>query len=169
VITEDSRVWWNGSWDQGAGISLYAANAVYERACPIEIKRGFYGTRLDAGYAPRRVTRPFGLTITPRADGMVYCAQARNNSEWQDIQYRSEEFPQGQFLRHVVDGCTLLAWWDRSHSDKRAGINSTFIVEGAQAIQDMLEWFPRFFPRCAQRIRDAGLSLVDVTEQGAAS
>jgi hypothetical protein len=53
--------------------------------------------------------------------------------------YETEECPQGQFLRHVLDsGYTAISWWDRTQYDKRGAINSTILLEGEHTSDEVL-------------------------------
>jgi energy-coupling factor transporter ATP-binding protein EcfA2 len=66
--------------------------------------------------------------------------------------HAGDELPQGHFLIHNMSGLTLMAWWDRTHGDKRGACNSVYAVEGDFGADQMLEWWPRHFPLQAKHM-----------------
>ena len=57
----------------------------------------------------------------------------------------------GAWRRTVVNGCTVIACWDRS-VDERGNSNAAFIVEGEISLADALEVAKLKFPTVAARI-----------------
>lgn len=146
TITEQTRSWWHGCWlDSGHHLFTRNGKSVYD-ALP------FNEARLDSGYAPRKVDATYKIDYAIRWD--------RENKRRLD--YVSEELPQGQFLRHVIDGFTILSWWDRTQGDTRGGCNSCYVVEGEHTSEQMLKWFPKHFPKQAAQLEAAGIRLVEV-------
>lgn len=105
----------------------------------------------DGGYAP--VTLDGETTFI--ASGGSYDANKR-------IERRGVPFPDGQFLRHLVNGCTLIAWWDRCQGDGRSGSNSMLVVDGEHDVDVMLEALQREFPHVITNLHRAGVELVYV-------
>ncbi len=79
------------------------------------------------------------------------------------IRYRSEEYPQGQFLIHHLDnGYTAMQWWDRNQGDKRGACNSTILLKGEHGGGEMLRALYEHFPHVAENLKKAGVELVEV-------
>ena len=76
-----------------------------------------------------------------------------------------KEYPQGQFLRHKLNGFTLIAWWDRNQGDSRDGCNSNFIWEGEHTSEEMVAEFRKLFPTIAKNLDDANIELVEITKE----
>jgi hypothetical protein len=136
TINERTTAYWHGCWLE-AGHHLWnrAGRSVYD-VLP------FSEHSLDSGYAP--------------------CMSRRDKIVVGNREDRHAELPQGQFVRSVVDGWTIIAWWDRTQGDTRPGCNSCYIVRGDHTTAQMLKWFPIHFPKQAKRLADAGVKLVEV-------
>lgn len=57
----------------------------------------------------------------------------------------------GEWRRTLVNGCTVIACWDRS-VDSRGASNAAFIVEGEHSLADALAVAKATFPAVATRI-----------------
>jgi hypothetical protein len=82
------------------------------------------------------------------------------------------EYPQGQFLRHKLDGFTLIQWWDRCQGDTRGACNSTILLEGEHTTEEMLAALAQHFPHVLENLKRHGVELVEVkapTATGAGS
>jgi hypothetical protein len=153
-ITERTRAWYFGVWnDVGHDLHHIGGSRVrYEDPyCPAQKLH-----TLDGGWAPRHE----GQTVFYTA---AYYLDPHKMTRMGHV---GGECPQGQFLfhRYMKDGSwmTLLAWWDRTHGDKRGSCNSVYIVEGEFAVSEMLAWWPKHFPLQAKHLKDAGVELVQV-------
>lgn len=159
--TELPRAWWHGCWlEPGHRLLDRSGRSVCRGgACPfVYIDDGW----LDGGLAPRRLQDrawlPATLAIPP--DRIVFTRMAGDDSDLRHrITNQSEECPQGEFLLHAIAGCTIAAWWDRAQGDTRGACNSCLIVEGARSADEMLDLFPRLFPKQAARLAAAGVAL----------
>lgn len=79
------------------------------------------------------------------------------------IRYRSEEYPEGQFLIHHLDnGFTAMQWWDRNQGDTRGACNSTILLKGEHAGGEMLVALHKHFPHVAENLKKAGVALDEV-------
>lgn len=149
------KAYFFGCWND-SGHYLFAPNKV--SVFGVEGTRIEYGSaqiHLDSNWAPRR----------NRYDGtLCWQAQGVTHEERQKIHYRSDECPQGQFLRHERDGYTLISWWDRTQGDTRGNCNSTFLLEGTlHDSATMLVELERLFPHIVANLKRAGVELVEVT------
>lgn len=81
------------------------------------------GHHIDGQYAPK-LRQYRGTMCWPR--------QGVTDRERSSLYYNGDEFPQGQFLRHEINGFTMISWWDRNQGDQRSGCNSNFILEGGK-------------------------------------
>jgi len=127
-----------------------------------DMKAEYYGKgiHVDSTLAPRLTKNPYGRTADQR---IVFTGSIESLSGRQDLHYRSEECPQGWFLRHELDnGFTAVAWWDRTQGDHRSGINSNILLEGVRTSTEVLEAGRRCFPRVFDRLAAAGVWLVEV-------
>lgn len=80
-----------------------------------------------------------------------------------EIQYRSDQCPQGQFLLHVLDtGYTAIQWWDSNQGDSRGACNSTILLEGQHTAEEMLAALEQHFPHVLANLTKAGITLVEV-------
>lgn len=113
------------------------------------------GRHLDGTLAPRR----------GRSGGLCWVDQVppeRNEREW-EIRY-SGEYPQGQFLRHVLpNGFTAIQWWDRCQGDERGACNSTILLEGERTSAECLAALAEHFPHVLENLKRHGVELVEVT------
>ena len=148
TISERTRAWYHGCWDK-PGHFLWSITGDQHYGYPYNVLRG-----LDGGYAPREL-----------AGRIVYPMQhADDEYELRRAFDRGAERPQGQFLVHrlTAHGLTMMAWWDRTHGDRRGACNSVYIVEAEPTVDDMLAWWPRHFPLQAKHLVAAGVHLVEV-------
>lgn len=168
TITPETRAWWHGCWWPHIGHHLHGGPTASREECPwhdrVDGRGAYIEESLDGGYAPRRMHD--GRPLPPKADEargdrLVYINMVPPD-ERAALAYASDEFPQGRFLFHRAYGCVLISWWDRTQGDTRGNCYSTFIVEGEHHVDDLLAWFPRFFPVQAGRLTEAGVSLVCV-------
>jgi hypothetical protein len=162
TVTEEAspppRCFYVGSWTH-AGMYLWNEQGRYPKeAWYVEFtSRGEDRMHLDSSLAPRRMKRTGEL---------CWCAM-RGKAEWQRIHYDSEEYPLGQFLRHVLDtGFTAIQWWDRYQGDSRGGINSTILLEGNRTSEEVIAAMVARFPRVAKNLTAAGVELVEVPLPG---
>ncbi len=153
------RCFYFGCWKQ-AGHYLHApgGRGVYgdERVRIENYLRGSVG--LDGTLAPRkRWERPGD------PGGLCWTGFTENREERVKLQYRSDEYPQGQFLRHELDnGFTAIQWWDRNQGDRRGACNSTILLEGIHTTEEMLAALAQHFPHVLANLTAAGITLVEV-------
>lgn len=113
---------------------------------------------LDGTLAPRRMKPYYGGEITWQGKG-------KTREERDHILYNSEELPQGQFIRHVLDnGFTAIQWWDRQQGDSRGACNSTVLFEGEHTTEEMLAALKEHFPHVLANLNRAGIELVEVAK-----
>lgn len=104
-------------------------------------------------------------SLAPRKDHgqLVWSGKGATLRERQGISWRSEEFPQGQFLRHDLDiGFTAIQWWDRTQGDTRSACNSTILLEGKHTSEEMIAALKEHFPHVLENLTKAGVQLVEV-------
>jgi hypothetical protein len=148
-ITALTRAWYHGCWDAPGHYLHHVGGSAVHRddvSCPL---RSWIG--LDGGFAPK----------TRGGDVFFACMYADNEDRRRAVNANAE-LPQGHFLIHRISGVTLMAWWDRTHGDKRGACNSVYAVEGDFGADQMLEWWPRHFPLQAKHMETAGVKLVQV-------
>ncbi len=114
---------------------------------------------IDATLPPRRKKSMYG-----RPGGeLVWTGSGKTPHERQDVEYYSEECPQGQFLRHELDtGFTVISWWDRNQGDDRGGINSNIFLEGKHTSEEMITAGLLCFPHVFENLKKAGVELVEL-------
>jgi len=111
---------------------------------------------LDGSLAPRKLASYCG-------GGLCWGAQKNIHDERLSIDSRSDEYPQGQFLRHVLDnGFTAIQWWDRCQGDGRGACNSTVLFEGEHTTEEMIEALRVNFPHVLANLAKHGVELVEV-------
>lgn len=94
---------------------------------------------------------------------ICWSAQGGTMQERERISCRSEEAPQGQFLRHELpNGYTAIQWWDRQQGDTRGGSNSTILLAGQHDTAAMLAALDQHFPRVRANLERGGVALVEV-------
>lgn len=156
AITASTKAWWHGCWDEAVHY-LYGSSgrAVMRNDTPAFAQPG---TWLDGGWAPRR---------TSNGD-ITFAATGATDDDRRKIDYGTSECPQGLFLYHRLLGgrYSMIAFWDRTHGDKRDACNSCYIVEGTASVEDMLAWFPKHFPLQAKHLEEAGVKLSQVQVSG---
>ncbi len=145
------RAFYFGAWGQ-AGHYLFLPDGHWDTS----FASSPLGHHVDAQYAPRR--HKYRRTL-------CWGRQGTTREERQDIGYDGEEYPQGQFLRHVVNGFTMISWWDRNQGDSRGGCNSNFMLEGEHTSEEMMTEFRKLFPVHAKNLDDVNIELVDVTPE----
>ncbi len=106
-------------------------------------------------------------TLAPRAHqrtgALCWVGQGETNDARRRIEYDSREYPQGQFLRHVLStGVTAIQWWDRCQGDGRGACNSTILLEGEHTTEEMLTALGEHFPHVLENLKRHGVELVEV-------
>lgn len=156
-MSASPRVFYFGCWKQ-PGHYLFAPGGASVRH-PLCDRIELYGgerIHLDGSLAPRRLRPYFG-------GGMTFSGSGKTRELRDRIGYNSEEFPQGQFMRHVLDnGFTAIQWWDRQQGDSRGACNSTILMEGEHTTEEMLAAAREHFPHVLERLEKAGIPLVEV-------
>lgn len=105
-------------------------------------------------------------TLAPRKEkytGKIVWSGQASQDRRHEVEYRSEECPQGQFLLHVLDnGYTAIQWWDRCQGDKRGACNSTVLLKGVHDSATMIAAAREHFPHVIENLKKAGIELVEV-------
>lgn len=141
--TAKPRCFFFGCWNQ-SGHYLFAPGGRRERSNNGAALLGNY-THIDGALAPR-----YG-----RGGALCWKASHPDGS--------SAEYPQGRFLRHVLDnGFTALQWWDQTQGDTRPGSNSTLLLEGDRTTEECLAALREHFPHVVENLKRAGVELVEV-------
>ena len=120
-----SACWFFGCWSpEKIGHYLYPPHGLSVGSCPAGDDWMF-----DCKYAPGYGAPQYGRPALP------------------------SELPQplGVWRRTVINGCTVIACWDRS-ADKRGSCNAAFIVEGEHDIASVLAIARQHFPDQVARI-----------------
>lgn len=152
-----TRCFYFGCWNEpghylfgrgGSGVS-YAAQEAIVYFTDAEGKR----CHLDGSLAPRKLRWP-----RSEADGQLcWAAQGRVPGSHLEIRNNSNEYPQGHYLRHVLDnGFTAVQWWDRCQGDTRGACNSTILLAGEHTAEEMLEAGRRAFPHVFENLERGG-------------
>ncbi len=154
------RSWWHGCWlEPGHYLFDRRGRRARDEECPVTAHHESWW--LDGQLAPRRLRAGWSPPVMPLEPGAI--VYGRMAGEDRDLRHRIEaascEAEQGEFLLHPIAGCTIASWWDRTQGDTRGACNSCLIVEGVHSANEMLELFPRLFPRQAERLASAGVSL----------
>lgn len=159
------RVFFFGCWNE-AGHFMHQPGA--RRGGYSDTRRfEYYGDQvhIDGTLAPRRMQRD----RRTRADGwlppgsLCWRGQGRTPQQRDDIEYTSQECPQGQFLLHHLDtGFTAISWWDRCQGDTRGGCNSTLLLEGVHTSDEMLAALREYFPHVLANLERHGVKLLQV-------
>lgn len=148
------RCFFFGCWNE-AGHYLWAPRAGNG---PRDLE--YYGNRvhLDGTLAPRRDRRTGELCWS--GNGITVDERRR-------IEFSSDEYPQGQFLRHELsNGFTAIQWWDRCQGDRRGACNSTILLEGKRTSDEMLAALKEHFPHVLANLEKAGVQLEEVFPDG---
>lgn len=149
------RILFFGCWNQAEHFMWSPGGGSSRHTDAIE----YFGDRihLDGTLAPRKwKSSYYGV-------GLCWQAQGETQEKRQRIGYNSEEYPEGQFLRHVLsNGFTAIQWWDRHQGDSRGACNSTVLVEGDRTTEEMLAALAEHFPHVLGNLTRAGISLVEV-------
>lgn len=157
----EMRALFFGCWNQ-PGHFLFGPDGRWPRDESLEYVHP--GVHLDGSLAPRRWRAEYyGV-------GLCWQAQGENQEQRDRIRYNSEEYPEGQFLRHLLpNGFTAIQWWDRHQGDTRGACNSTVLVEGERTSDEMIAALAEHFPHVLANLRRAEIVLVDVTPSAPAS
>lgn len=162
------RVYFFGCWNE-PGHYLHTPGG-YSPHDPRVAEYGA-GIRVDGSLAPRLVKRAYKLrngTWLLRGD-LCWTGQGADSAEAYEIEYISDEYPQGQYLlHHLPNGFTALSWWDRCQGDRRDGSNSTILLEGQHDASAMLAALAEHFPHVMVNLLSAGVVLVDARRAGPA-
>lgn len=163
------RCFYFGCWNE-AGHYLFAPGGLSLHSKE-DGQIQYYGPdrrHLDGSLAPR-VIQPNAPTspyeVFGRVPGETFrlcwlgCAPREAN-----LEYKSGERPQGQFLRHELDsGFSCLQWWDRCQGDTRGACNSTILLEGRHTTWELLAALRDHFPHVLANLDKHGVELVEVT------
>lgn len=144
-----------GCWNQ-AGHYLFVPGGQTAYSAGLGERFEYYGDRvhLDSTLAPRR---------HKYTGKLVWSGQGVTSEQRHRIYYDSEEYPQGQFLRHELStGFAAIQWWDRTQGDTRGACNSTLLLEGAHTSAEMLAALQEHFPHVLANLAKAGVTLVEV-------
>ena len=112
-------------------------------------------------------------TLAPRLyqGQCVWTGSFPSHEAARTAEYRSSEFPQGQYLLHHLDypqlphPVTVLSFWDRTQGDQRGGCSSAVLVEGKQSADTVLTALEEHFPSVVRNLKTANVNLVDVTHR----
>ena len=146
------RCWYFGCWNN-AGHYLHLPGGKWDH------RLEHYGNQpdrahLDGTLAPRR---------HKRSGAICWSGQGKTSDERCRIEYDSEELPQGQFLRHVLNtGVTAISWWDRNQGDTRGACNSTILLEGDRTTEELLAALALHFPHVLENLKRARVELVEI-------
>lgn len=153
-----SRCFFFGCWN-AAGHYLFYPDGGHAYGPTVRGVEEPGGIHLDGTLAPRRwVSDYYGDVNEP-----VWQAKGVTKEERDTIHYRSGEYPQGQFLLHVLpNGFTAIQWWDRCQGDSRGACNSTVLLEGVRTVEEMLAALKEHFPHVLKNLADAGVTLQQV-------
>lgn len=155
------RCFYFGCWNE-AGHFMHGPGSSADKE-----RVSYYGgdrrVHLDGTLAPRRLregTRGAKLfAVRP-----IWTGTGATREERQRIEYDSEEYPQGEFLRHTLDtGFTAIQWWDRTQGDQCGACNSTVLLEGNHDAAAMLAALAAHFPHVLANLTKAGVTLREVT------
>lgn len=123
-----------------------------------------YGDDRGVVYYGHGGRRHLDGTLAPRArkgsGGLVWTGAFPPDDH---VEYYSDEYPQGQYLHHVLDnGYSAIQWWDRCQGDRRGGCNSTVLLLGVHDAQTVEAAARECFPEVIARLRAGGFELVSV-------
>ena len=151
-MSDSPRSYFYGCWN-GPGHFMFRGNTSRD---PQEENRLHYFddyVHLDSNLAPRHHPRM----------GLIWCGQFKTREERQRMQYASEEYPQGKFMRHYLStGFTALQWWDRCQGDSRGNCNSTILLEGRREVSQVLGALEKYFPHVIRNLDSHGVKLEEV-------
>lgn len=147
-----------GCWNQSGHYIHFPGGSSAHRT-GAEYYGGAERIHLDGSLAPRE----FNKRWLANYGELCWQGQGKTNDERLRIGYDSEEYPQGQFLLHVLDnGYTAIQWWDRCQGDTRGACNSTILLKGIHTSAEMLEALHKYFPHVAANLAKAGIVLTEV-------
>ena len=150
------RAYYFGCWNE-AGHFLHAdwGARAWEASRTVEYCNRERTCHLDGSLAPR-------VDNNTGAIGCYFLAGKTRDARQHYAFYRSEECPQGQFLRHVLTtGFTAIQWWDRNQGDERGACNSTVLVEGEHTTEEMLAAMREHFPHVLENLEAGGPNRLD--------
>jgi len=153
------RCFYFGCWNE-AGHFMHGPGSYADKE-----RVSYYGDRvhLDGTLAPRRV-REGSRSARRFSVRPIWTGTGSTREERQLIAHDSEEYPQGEFLRHTLNtGFTAIQWWDRTQGDQRGACNSTVLLEGAHDSAAMLAALATHFPHVLANLTKAGVTLHEVT------
>jgi hypothetical protein len=154
------RCFYFGCWNE-AGHYLFAPGKAWhaQDAAIVYYTGGLPRERrhLDGSLAPRRLAESFGGGLCWAGQGVI------PSHPHLEIEYRSGEYPQGQYLLHHLDnGFSAVQWWDRNQGDTRGACNSTILLEGEHTAEEVLAAGRENFPHVFANLAKAGVELVEV-------
>lgn len=119
---------------------------------------------LDGSLAPRdELEYRRGHHERQRTGRLTWFGRGVSPEARQRIQRESAECPMGQYLRHRLStGFTAIQWWDRTQGDERGACNSTILLDGDNAAEDMVAALEVHFPHVLANLTKAGVRLVEV-------
>lgn len=162
------RVYFFGCWNE-SGHFLHAPRGRRLWDDRVTYYGGAARIHLDGTLAPRRASRALYSYTRPRRllvdeGALCWAGQFADHDERSRIGWETAEYPQGQFLLHVLDsGFTAIQWWDRCQGDTRGACNSTLLVEGKHTAEEMLAALQEYFPHVVANLERAGVKLVDAS------
>lgn len=152
-FTTKAKAYFFGPWKEPGHFFFHEGGLTADKEERGLRKSHVFRLGFDGTLAPRRHRYTEGICWLAQVDGPAV----------QSMDYRSSEYPQGSFLLHRGGGFTVISWWDRTQGDTRGNSNATFLLEGDHDAAVMVEQLSVFFPHVAKNLREAGLTLVDVT------
>lgn len=149
---EEPRCYFFGCWNQ-PGHYLHGPDGKWDHRLEY-YNNGAGRVHLDGTLAPRK----------HRYTGQLcWVSQGGEESGRRRIEYDSSEYPQGHFLRHVLNtGFTAIQWWDRCQGDTRGACNSTILLEGQHTSEEMLAALAKHFPHVLENLKRHGVELIEV-------
>jgi hypothetical protein len=150
-----TRALFFGCWNE-AGHFMWSPGGGRPRRSD-DVEYAAPGVHLDGSLAPRN------WKSTYYGVGLCWQAQGETREKRDRIGYNSNEYPEGQFLRHFLpNGFTAIQWWDRHQGDSRGACNSTMLLEGEHTTEEMLAALRQHFPHVVANLERGGISLVEV-------
>lgn len=149
-----SRCYFFGCWNEPGHYLHSSGRGSVDYQARQQIEHYGDGLHIDGTLAPRR----------NREGGICWEGQGKTHDERGRIKSNSGECAQGQYLLHVLpNGFTVIQWWDRCQGDKRGACNSTILLEGTHAADEMVAALGRHFPHVLENLKKHGVELVNVT------
>lgn len=149
-----NRCYYFGCWNEAGHFLHSSGRGHIDRDVYRRIERYGEGVHLDGSLAPRR----------NREGGICWEGQGKTQDERGRIHSNSGECAQGKYLLHVLpNGFTAIQWWDRCQGDTRGACNSTVLLEGTHAADEMVAALAQHFPHVLENLKKHGVELVNVT------